>query len=454
MNNFPRLLTLSNQSFITDDVFSDLGVTGVLSDKTRRILKYTCSEQEINRRQEFFKELLTNTETTQTFEHFIQEAYTYQKWKTLQDKEPLNTLYLLYTGRALLQMINYLESLKNISVFSELWTMLTIWLDTYKEFSKDVKNCIETLKENSTQTFSFERAKHRSISFTEPILKLSEALSINSETLPTSQLPPNLMIQYLENPQRKKMLLHFQKKYIGSFPKGIDFLLDDCEFFSEIERVIIQASNSWTNWCFPQISSNFKFFFIDGYNAFDNTPVEKKIENSFDKKSPFTLIRGFNSGGKTMFLKLCGTILLFGQAGCPVPCKNAEIPLYTSLSTIFADSENWDSGRLAAEKLALSNKLQSIEKNGILLVNELFSSTSDRKATTEIIQLIEETKKRNISCIFVTHFDVSHPDTLFAGVDDKGEPTYKILPTPTLQMSSTKRILKKYGLYKDQTNLN
>lgn len=449
MNNFPRLLTPLNEQFVSEEVFSHLELDNLFSYKTKKILQKACSEQEIHLRQQLFS-VLRSEEALHFFESFLQELHTYRKWQLLQESEPENLLYPLYVGRALSRLIKLVESFVGVVAFSGPRRMLKAWADSHGDFINDTQQCLQILEKSADQFFSCERRKRGTMSFVRPIADLCSMLEIFSEGSPTAQLPASFLKAFLEDPVRKKPLSCYQKKYGREFPHGIEQLLEDCEFFSEINRIVRQKEVSWENWCFPKISNDSEFSFSEGFNVFECRPVAVPVANSFCRKSSFTLVRGINSGGKTTFLKLCAVIVLLGRAGCPIPCKDGKISLYTGMATIFADSEGWDDGRFETEKRVLTETLKDLNRGGILFINELYSSTKDYRAISEIQDLAQKISERDIDCVFVTHFDVPHCSTLFAETDTDGLPTYRMTDDSSAIISYTRRILEKYGLHREQ----
>lgn len=122
-------------------------------------------------------------------------------------------------------------------------------------------------------------------------------------------------------------------------------------------------------------------------------------------ETPQSLLHGANSGGKTVFLRMVGICTILAMAGLPVPAGNMSVPYIGCIHSAFAQKEEIHRGRLQREKEALKHLIASAEPSDLILVNEIFSSTSEPEA----LELSEETLETFHRCRFYCLWNSHHP---------------------------------------------
>ena len=114
------------------------------------------------------------------------------------------------------------------------------------------------------------------------------------------------------------------------------------------------------------------------------------------------IVTGKNNAGKTVFLRAVGLIQILAQAGLPVPCKSA---LITPVCNLFAYFTALDigQGRFEEEVETLSNYLDLMKPNDMLLFNEVYQSTSYDEASIALSEFIGAAAFYGARVISVTH---------------------------------------------------
>ncbi|MHB1153710.1 MAG: MutS-related protein [Eubacteriales bacterium] len=140
------------------------------------------------------------------------------------------------------------------------------------------------------------------------------------------------------------------------------------------------------------------------------------VPNDFDEESnTYCFISGANMGGKTTFVKSIGIACLFAQCGLKVAAKEFTAPIYENFISHFPsdEDETFSMGKLAEELSRLKSNVPLISKKAILIMNESFSTTTEREGA----ELADEFLKA-ISFASPTVFMVTHNLTLLKHIDE------------------------------------
>ena len=103
-------------------------------------------------------------------------------------------------------------------------------------------------------------------------------------------------------------------------------------------------------------------------------------------------ITGANQGGKPTFLCSLGQAAWFAALGLPICARFARMPLFTGLYTHFAKAERSGDrhGRLSEEIASVRKTISKARPGSLVLMNELFMSTTVRDACAIGRQVIRE----------------------------------------------------------------
>ena len=123
-----------------------------------------------------------------------------------------------------------------------------------------------------------------------------------------------------------------------------------------------------------------------------------------DEKEVF-LITGANQGGKSTFLRSIGLAQLMMQAGMFVPAESFRANLCVGLHTHFKREEDttMESGKLDEELGRMSEIVDSLTPNAMVLFNESFAATNEREGSEIARQIVTALVEGNVKVFFVTH---------------------------------------------------
>lgn len=160
-----------------------------------------------------------------------------------------------------------------------------------------------------------------------------------------------------------------------------------------------------------------------------------------------TIITGANQGGKSTFLRSIGLAQLMMQCGMFVPAESFRANVCTGLFTHYKREEDstMTSGKFDEELGRMSEIVNDITPNSIVLFNESFAATNEREGSEIARQIVHALLERKVKIFFVTHlYDLAHSfhvtgmeNACFLRADrkEKGRRTYKLIEAPPLETS-------------------
>ena len=118
------------------------------------------------------------------------------------------------------------------------------------------------------------------------------------------------------------------------------------------------------------------------------------------------IITGANQGGKSTFLRGIGLAQLMMQCGMFVPAEFYSSNVCDGLFTHYKREEDttMKSGKLDEELSRMSEIVDKITSNSMVLFNESFAATNEREGSEIARQIVGALLEKRLKVFFVTHF--------------------------------------------------
>jgi DNA mismatch repair ATPase MutS len=132
----------------------------------------------------------------------------------------------------------------------------------------------------------------------------------------------------------------------------------------------------------------------------------KVVGNDRDSdQSNLIIITGANTGGKSSFLRSIGLAQLMMQAGMYVPADSFSAEICTGVYTHYRREEDstMESGKWEEEIGRMSEIVDRLSPNSLMLFNESFASTNEREGSEIATHVVDALLARHVKVFYVTH---------------------------------------------------
>ncbi len=197
--------------------------------------------------------------------------------------------------------------------------------------------------------------------------------------------------------------------------------------------------------------------FRDLYDVSLALTMDRKIVGNdieADGKNLF-IITGANQGGKSTFLRSIGLAQLMMQSGMFVGAKSFSSNVCKGLFTHYRREEDtaMESGKLDEELKRMSDIVDNITPDSMVLFNESFAATNEREGSEIARQIVNALLDKHIKVFFVTHlYEFAHSfsarklsDAMFLRAErrEDGVRTFKLIEAEPLSTSYGEDLYKK-----------
>jgi DNA mismatch repair protein MutS len=242
---------------------------------------------------------------------------------------------------------------------------------------------------------------------------------------------------------------------IARFDRQVQFYLAYLDHISPLR-------SAGLSFCFPDVSAQSKQ--TSAADTFDLVLAAKLVSEKMpvicndvvlSGGERLLVVTGPNQGGKTTYARAFGQLHYLASLGCLVPGTAAALFLPDQIFTHFEREEHIESlsGKLQDDLIRLRQILQQATGDSVIILNEIFTSTTLADALALSTRLLEQVAGLDCFCVCVTFLDElasfnQHTVSTVASVVP-GNPaarTFRLMRRPADGFAYAEAVAEKYAL--------
>ena len=201
--------------------------------------------------------------------------------------------------------------------------------------------------------------------------------------------------------------------------ENTDFLLSalpEIEFLTKAEEYLGRLKERGVSLSFPKILQDGRVLIAKGLAnpvialATDGEIVPNDV--TFDENAGAYILTGPNRGGKSVFTSSVGIACLMAELGMPVAAESFEFSVCDGVFCHFPSGDDTvERGRLGEECERLSEIVNEVTPQSVVLLDESLSSTGSLEASEIAKDVLAGLASRGVRVIFSTHLHTLAADT-------------------------------------------
>lgn len=204
---------------------------------------------------------------------------------------------------------------------------------------------------------------------------------------------------------------NFFQTYREFLDEGIVRFAVEIQFYLAWLMLVMPLREAGLRLCYPTMENQCKHIsFNDGYDIalalFSYDPVVPN-DVRLDFPERILVVTGPNQGGKTTFARSFAQIHYLASLGLSVPGTSARLLLFDRIFTHFGREEDLSSlnGKLQDDLVRLKDVLDHATENSIIIINEIFTSTTLADAVLLGRRMMEKMTQIGAITVCVTFLD-------------------------------------------------
>lgn len=218
----------------------------------------------------------------------------------------------------------------------------------------------------------------------------------------------------LLHPEIFRALEGFPARHEGFVDHTIARFDREIRFYLAYRRLTARLREEGLRFCHPRLDRSPRA--IETHDSFDlalalklSAEGRRVVPNGFRLDDPerVLVVTGPNHGGKTTFARMFGQLHWLARLGCPVPGTQARLALCDRVFTHFerAEEVRTGRGRLHDDLMRIRRILDEATGDSVVVINEIFSSTTLKDAVFLGGRIMEEVTGRDTLAVLVTFLD-------------------------------------------------